>query len=443
MVDPQCGESAIVSMPIVDPRDIRAPSRRRQLEWYWGLRHGQIDLADKTVRVRQDMASRRRSKDPWAILPEPDMLQIMLECVDYNFRTLSTTKRSSIDYTQALSYHDYVFCAPASKPRIYCTYDDGTCKAFDHPYTDFPPVRSYISPWFVTLGMLQSLCCHRSLRTFDQFLLVSRILDQSGKRFPMRFYWGPIRRSLQHPGSVADSFCAAESDAESVVRWPPDNRRSGSDDAASSDAPSPLEVSRILDWRADISKCDIEALPIPDILSHSLGRARRPGVFKLSSDIVGYTGWHEPSRFSSNDWAYHKLGVSLWLPDGGRSESTDEEQRTSLSRRMERDATVTTEVAVAGSVISCPRSELPEIDCATAYSPPASPRMEGEPVPSRSPSPCPRTVFHAEDIDRDALAEKENMPVCLARGSACGTRKRRRDVDILHFSCPRKRTKCH
>ncbi|KIY48167.1 hypothetical protein FISHEDRAFT_73736 [Fistulina hepatica ATCC 64428] len=385
MVDPQCGESAIVSMPIVDSRDIKTPSRRRQLEWYWGLRHGQIDLTDKTVRVRQDMASRRRSRDPWAILPEPGILQTMWECVDYNFRCLSTMRRSSVDYTHALPYHDYVFCAPASKPRIYCTYDDGTCKAFDHPYTDFP----------------------------------------------------------RHPGSVADSFCATESDAESVVRWPPDARRSGSDGAASIDAPSPLDISRILDWRADVSKCSVEALPIPDVLSHSLGRARRPRVFKLSSDTVGWTGWHEPSRFASNDWAYHRLGVSLWLPDGGRSKSTDEEQRARVSRRTEHDATATTEVAVADSVVSCPRPESPEIDCATAYSPPASPCMEGEPVPSPSPSPCSPTIFHAENIDRDASAEKENIPVCLPRVSACGAKKRRRDVDTLHFSCPRKRTKCH
>ncbi|KIY45315.1 hypothetical protein FISHEDRAFT_76708 [Fistulina hepatica ATCC 64428] len=344
MVDPQCGESAIVSMPIIDPLQIKKPSRRRQLEWYWGLRHGQIDLTDITVRVRQDMASRRRSRDPWAILPEPGMLQIMLECVNYNFRCLSTMRRSSIDY---------------------------------------------------------------------------------------------------HPGSVTDSFCATESDAESVVRWPPNTRRSGSDGAASIDAPSPLDVSRILDWRADVSKYGIEALPSPDAPSHSLGCMRRPRVFKLSSDTVGYTSWHEPSRFSSNDWAYHRLSTSLWLPDGGGSRSTDEEQRARVSRRTEHDATVTTEVAVAGSAISCPRPDSPEIDCATAYTPPTSPCMEGEPVPSRSPSPCSRTIFHAEDIDRDASAEKENIPVCLERDSACGAKKRRRAVDALHFSCPRKRTKCH
>ncbi|KIY46250.1 hypothetical protein FISHEDRAFT_75804 [Fistulina hepatica ATCC 64428] len=429
MVDPRCGESAIVSICIIDPGD------KRQLEWYWGLRHGQFKLTDSTVRLRADMARGKGRVDPWVVLPEPDLLQTMSDCVDYNSSCKSVTSRRSIENILALPYHDYLFYAPLSKPRVYCTYDDGTCEAFDHPYTHFPRVRSSLSPWLLVLGMYDHLLNYAMSPIFDQFSRVANIMDRCEKKFPFRFYWGPIRRSLQHPDSVAESFCVTESGSESAA-----GRRSGmhslNNPTSSADKTTALDVSRILMWRAQVCECGVGALPIFDDLPPSHERARRPHGFALSHLTVGECGRPDTTRYTSNDWAHRKLRVSLWRRDGDRRWRMRQQRRSRGSRRVKQTA----QAVVAPSVISCPRPESPEDDCATACAPLASPRMKERQALSRSPSPAPRTVLHAlKEVKADIRTNKENLPPCVAPHPARCGKRRYHEVEAMPFQPPRKR----
>ncbi|KIY48204.1 hypothetical protein FISHEDRAFT_73770 [Fistulina hepatica ATCC 64428] len=329
-VDPRTGNPGIVSIPCVDPLQDTRPEWRRQMEWHWGARYGSFDptAPATTIRLREDIAQFNDRQTSWILLPEYVTTKAILEWSEYNARCTSVTARKPMDQMLRAPYHDYIFYPPLTNPTIFCTYDDGTCEQFAYPYSNFPRVRSSLSPLLVMLSMRWRLVFHDRPKIIDQFCIAFITLDWWSGEIPPKFYWGPIRLSLQHPSSVADSFCVTESDAASVAIRPCGVHASTLGDvSASTDVAAELDVPRILAWLEDVyawggeALSELEAPPVPS------DDADKWRTFEPYLYGHRYFLQVDSSRYTSNDWAYQRLHVSLWLPDGGKSCQKSQPQR--------------------------------------------------------------------------------------------------------------------
>ncbi|KIY48206.1 hypothetical protein FISHEDRAFT_73771 [Fistulina hepatica ATCC 64428] len=364
-------------------------------------------------------------------------------------------------------YHDYIFYPPLTKPTIFCTYDDGTCEQFVHPYTNFPRVRSSVSPLLVMLSMEWRLLMHSTPRIIDQFRIACSTIDLWTKRIPLKFYWGPIRLSLQHPSSVADSFCVTESDAASVAIRPCGFRASTLGDvSASTDVSPELDVPRIIAWREDVYAWGDEALSGLEASLVPSDDADKWRVFELYSYGSYYFVKADSSFYTSNDWAYQRFHVSLWLPDGGKScRKSQQERPPSPVKQSPRP--LVPQPDVADSVVSITCRACPAADCATIFAvesackhdrlPTPCPLTPRSPTPRsptprsptpRSPTPrLPMPTSSAESVsgaveEADASAEKENVVPPPLLAVACRGKKRSRGPHDMHVERPLKRANC-
>ncbi|KIY48209.1 hypothetical protein FISHEDRAFT_73774 [Fistulina hepatica ATCC 64428] len=254
-VDPRTGNPGIVSVPCVDSLQDTRPEWRRQIEWHWGARYGSFDptASATAIRLREDMALYLKEHDiSWILLPEHVTTRTILEWSRYNTRCTSVTARKPMDQMLYAPYHDYIFYPPLTKPTIFCMYDDGTCERFVYPYTNFPRVRSSISPLLVMLSMEWRLLVY-------------------------------------------------------------------SDISASTDVAAELDVSRIIAWREDVYAWGDEALSGLEASLMPSDDADKWRIFELYSYGSYYFVKADSSFYTSNDWAYQRFHVSLWLPDGGNS----------------------------------------------------------------------------------------------------------------------------
>ncbi|KIY48156.1 hypothetical protein FISHEDRAFT_73915 [Fistulina hepatica ATCC 64428] len=394
------------------------------------------------------MAQFKDRETSWILLPEYVTTKAILEWSRYNVRCTSVSARKPMDQMLCAPYHDYIFYPPLTQPTIFCTYDDGTCEEFTYPYSNFPLVRSSLSPLLVMLSMQWRLIFYDRPKIIDQFCAAFIILDFWTGRIPPKFYWGPMRLSLQHPGSVADSFCVTESDAASVATRPCSVRASTLGDiSASTDVAAELDVPRILAWLEDVYAWGGEALSeleAPLVPSDDADKWRT-----FEPYLYGHRYFLpvDSSRYTSNDWAYQRFHVSLWLPDGEKScRNPQPECLPSPMKQVPRPVSP----QPAGSVVSITCSTAPAADCAMIFAPLDSesmhdrlltPRSFTPRSPTPTPTPCSETLLDA--VGASPSAEKENEVPSPLLGVACRGEKRSRDSQDMSFERPLKRAHCH
>ncbi|KIY52806.1 hypothetical protein FISHEDRAFT_69614 [Fistulina hepatica ATCC 64428] len=235
------------------------------------------------------------------------------------------------------AFYEYTFCAPEMGIPLFFTYEDGTYERFDSPYRNFPLVLSTALPTHVIEGMqidiLFAIATRRLGSALTDVRLVASIPKIWTQSFPRKFLWGRTRKSLLHPRSD-DSYCYSDDDrsdrvsedissSQTNVRSYISLCASGSSASSAADADTAFTfgVDRIAAWRRQVAASTVEAMPELEAMPSSSKvdayttfyyRITRQPRMGLSSDI-------DTSVNTSNDWAYRKYGVSLWLSDGDRA----------------------------------------------------------------------------------------------------------------------------
>ncbi|KIY52652.1 hypothetical protein FISHEDRAFT_69643 [Fistulina hepatica ATCC 64428] len=324
-------EVPLIKWPIYDPE-------RRQIEWFSGMRPGEFDPRD--VRVREDMRLEKSNAVRWIILPCPrDALLIRGRSLR-NARATVSAERESVNEIRSAdkAFYEYAFYAPEMDIPLFCTYEDGTYERFDSPYRDFPLVLSTALPTHVIEGMRYDIffvmatpCLGCALKDVRLVAGIQKIWSQS---FPRKFLWGRARKSLLHPRSE-DSYCYSDDDRSDRVSEDISSSQasvgsyiiplcaagSSSSSTADADAAFTFDVDRVVAWRRQVAASTVEAMPELEAMPSSSEvdahtsfyyRITRQPRLGLSSDI-------DTSVNTSNDWAYRKYGVSLWLSDGARA----------------------------------------------------------------------------------------------------------------------------
>ncbi|KAL1713952.1 hypothetical protein EV715DRAFT_295571 [Schizophyllum commune] len=201
------------SLPILEHRiiDLDTGRYRRQiehLEYHWGLRKGELDLASPLnhIQLRADMAERLR-RDEWVFIPTPEMLQEMLRIVDLNKTASLHERKNCLEELSAEEYeYDVVplFSKKRTRPSLYAALD-GNVRAIQAPYRNLPRIRSQAHPFLVAYMASEKLDTIAPLvmplsKAEPLALSVGRIVRAWWKQPPAEFLVGPdVWKEHRHP----------------------------------------------------------------------------------------------------------------------------------------------------------------------------------------------------------------------------------------------------
>ncbi|KAI5830959.1 hypothetical protein K523DRAFT_415439 [Schizophyllum commune Tattone D] len=201
------------SLPILEHRiiDLDTGRYRRQiehLEYHWGLRKGELDLASPLnhIQLRADMAE-RLSKDEWVFIPTPETLKEMLKLVEHN-KTASLPERKNCLEELSTEEHEYdvvpLFSKKRTRPSLYAALD-GNVRTIQAPYRNLPRIRSQAHPFLVAYMASEKLDTIAPLvmplsKAEPLALSVGRIVRAWWKQPPDDFLVGPdVWKEHRHP----------------------------------------------------------------------------------------------------------------------------------------------------------------------------------------------------------------------------------------------------
>ncbi|KIY43140.1 hypothetical protein FISHEDRAFT_78794 [Fistulina hepatica ATCC 64428] len=402
----------------------------------------------------------------WVLVPCPYDARVIRDLTLTNSGARVSSQRRSINeyVAKGRTFYEYVFYAPEMQVPLFCTYDDGTCERFEHPYMGFPLVRTTALPTHVLFGMywkallINSMQCMRYAR--EHLDLVDRIYWVWSKPFPHKFYWGPARKSFLHPRSV-DSYClpddgdrcesckssrcCALDDADSSTCCHVTPSAFDSCSGATDDVVETIDVVRIDTWRRQVADHDLIRMPDleppPSHIAHATSLTTRTLNYRPTPEChVGWSSDIDTSRYTSNDWAFHKLGTSLWVV-GGSTRKQDQKKLRATKRACRRPAKSMALASRRAAVAPVLPNERASDVCASPERRDSTDRVD-----------CRVTSGLAVDdiaISRNVkhLLDRKIAPPRIRRSHvqvASASRKRQRDIeDITRIEPPRKRANCH
>ncbi|KAL1674738.1 hypothetical protein EV122DRAFT_281732 [Schizophyllum commune] len=201
------------NLPILDHRiiDLDTGRYRRQiehLEYHWGLRKGELDLASSLnhIQLRADMAERLR-KDEWIFIPTPETQKEMLDLVNHNKTADLHARKNCLEELLSEAYeYDVVPLFPKKRPRpsLYATLD-GNVRINQAPYRNLPRIRSQAHPFLVAYMASEKLDTIAPLvmplsKAEPLALSVGRIVRAWWKQPPVEFLVGPdVWRKHRYP----------------------------------------------------------------------------------------------------------------------------------------------------------------------------------------------------------------------------------------------------
>ncbi|KIY43123.1 hypothetical protein FISHEDRAFT_78779 [Fistulina hepatica ATCC 64428] len=345
---------------------------------------------------------------------------------------------------------------------LFCSYDDGTCERFESPYTGFPLVRTTALPTYVLFGMRLETILISEMRRMCYACVhlhfVTDIYQLWSKSFPHKFYWGLARKSFLHPRSV-DSYCHSDDDRQSqsckssrscaledvdsviCCRVAPSALDSGSD--TTDGAVEIIDVVRIDVWRRQVA--DYTPIRMPDLetppstIADATMLTTRTLNYRPTPEChVGWSSDIDTSHYTSNDWAIHKLGTSLWVVGSGSTRKQAQKKLRATKRVRCRSAK---SMALASRPAAIPPvlpNERASDVCASLEQRHSTDRVD-----------C--RVTSGLDVDDVAISrnvkhllDKIAPPRIRFSRVQVTSRKRQRDIeDITRIEPPRKRANCH
>ncbi|KIY43122.1 hypothetical protein FISHEDRAFT_78778 [Fistulina hepatica ATCC 64428] len=401
----------------------------------------------------------------WVLVPRSCDARVIRDLILTNSGAKVSSKRRSINEVVAngRTFYEYVFYAPEMQVPLFCTYDDGTCERFEHPYMGFPLVRTTALPTHVLFGMywemllIHSMQCMRYAR--EHLDLVYGIHRLWSKPFPHKFYWGPARKSFLHPRSV-DSYCLPDDGNQSAPCK--SSRGCAFDDAglstccrvtpsafdescsgATDDVVGTIDVVRIDAWRRRVADHILIRMPDLETPPSAIAHATLLTIWTLNyrptpECRVGWSSDIDTSRYTSNDWAFHKLGASLWVVGGDSTRKQAQKKLRATKRARRRSLKLMTLARRRAAVAPVLLSERASDVCASPERRDSKDRVDGR-------------VASELDVDfaisRNAklsLDKKNVSPRTHLSHVRVSSRKRRRDFeDVTRIEPPRKRANCH
>ncbi|KIY46480.1 hypothetical protein FISHEDRAFT_75608 [Fistulina hepatica ATCC 64428] len=394
-----------------------------------------------------------RQSQPWVIVPCLHDAQVIRDLTLMNAGAKVGSKRQSINefIAKGRSFYEYVFYTHKMKTPLFCTYDDGTCERFESPYTDFPLVRTTALPTHVLFGMQWETSImsemQRPLYAHGHLYLVTDIYRLWELSFPRKFCWGPARKSFLHPRSI-DSYCDGDrlescrnssgctvDNGDSAIYYHAAHSVSNSDCGTTDGAVEPIDIVRIDAWRRQVVDHAIACMPDleapPMTVADTTAATRRLDYTPMWPGPIGRSYDVDTSRFTSNDWAFHKFDVPIWVV-GANSKQAQRKLRAAKRARRRHYARLCATVAPM-----VPNEGAPYI-CASPERQDSTDCVDGRITSGLDVDDVANSGNAKQLLDRNALSRIRLSQVQVS------SRKRRRDFeDITRIERPRKRASCH
>ncbi|KAL1751080.1 hypothetical protein FB107DRAFT_279020 [Schizophyllum commune] len=214
---------SVKKCPIIKHRllSLDAGQHRRQLEhleYYWGLRKGELDLESQLnhVELRSDM-SEKLTSGAWTLIPTAEVSEAMLKMAEYNATApLHARKHYLAEFPARVYEYDVIpLCMLEGKSPALYVHGGARAKMHRAPYKNLPRIKSHAHPFFATWASSEQLLMNAPLvmpideaRSLMQ--RVSKIINCWYNQPPEAFLDGPdVWRNHRHPlsddGQEADT----------------------------------------------------------------------------------------------------------------------------------------------------------------------------------------------------------------------------------------------